>query len=154
MQLTSGYLKARMVQTAGKNIPVLAPILDTQKIPQIIKELFVLYIYLHTVSYSLSISREFKHSFDILFTTSWLLPALNFIVFSGSIAYIEFKTEAEAEKMLEEAQGADVQGRAIMVDYVGEKSQKGAKVAGKHDLKNVNSKCCHNWKSVITQELL
>ncbi|XP_070687973.1 nucleolin [Pempheris klunzingeri] len=46
------------------------------------------------------------------------------------IAYIEFKTEAEAEKMLEEAQGADVQGRSIMVDYVGEKSQKGAKVAG------------------------
>lgn len=47
-----------------------------------------------------------------------------------SIAYIEFKTEAEAEKMLEEAQGADVQGRSIMVDYVGEKSQKGAKVSG------------------------
>uniref|UniRef100_UPI0037E78578 nucleolin n=1 Tax=Semicossyphus pulcher TaxID=241346 RepID=UPI0037E78578 len=45
------------------------------------------------------------------------------------IAYIEFKSEAEAEKMLEEAQGADVQGRSIMVDYVGEKSQKGAKVA-------------------------
>lgn len=32
--------------------------------------------------------------------------------------------------MLEEAQGADVQGRSIIVDYVGEKSQKGAKVAG------------------------
>uniref|UniRef100_A0A8D3BIE8 Nucleolin n=1 Tax=Scophthalmus maximus TaxID=52904 RepID=A0A8D3BIE8_SCOMX len=45
------------------------------------------------------------------------------------IAYVEFKSEAEAEKMLEEAQGADVQGRSIMVDYVGEKSQKGAKVA-------------------------
>ncbi|KAF1385586.1 hypothetical protein PFLUV_G00109310 [Perca fluviatilis] len=45
------------------------------------------------------------------------------------IAYIEFKTEAEAEKMLEEAQGADVQGRSIMVDYVGDKSQKGSMVA-------------------------
>ncbi|KAM7012293.1 nucleolin [Tautogolabrus adspersus] len=45
------------------------------------------------------------------------------------IAYIEFKSEAEAEKMLEEAQGAEVQGRSIMVDYVGDKSQKGAKVA-------------------------
>ncbi|XP_060889790.1 nucleolin [Labrus mixtus] len=44
------------------------------------------------------------------------------------IAYIEFKSEAEAEKMLEEAQGAEVQGRSIMVDYVGDKSQKGAKV--------------------------
>lgn len=32
--------------------------------------------------------------------------------------------------MLEEAQGADVQGRSIMVDFVGEKSQKGAKVSG------------------------
>lgn len=33
--------------------------------------------------------------------------------------------------MLEEAQGADVQGRSIIVDYVGDKSQKGAKVPGK-----------------------
>lgn len=32
--------------------------------------------------------------------------------------------------MLEEAQGADVQGRSIMIDFVGEKSQKGAKVSG------------------------
>ncbi|XP_040040874.2 nucleolin isoform X1 [Gasterosteus aculeatus] len=38
------------------------------------------------------------------------------------IAYIEFKSEADAEKTLEEAQGADVQGRSIMVDYVGDKS--------------------------------
>ncbi|KAG7217532.1 hypothetical protein INR49_021459 [Caranx melampygus] len=45
------------------------------------------------------------------------------------IAYIEFKTEAEAEKMLEEAQGADVQGRSIIIDFVGEKSQKGAKMS-------------------------
>ncbi|KAJ8374320.1 hypothetical protein SKAU_G00049000 [Synaphobranchus kaupii] len=43
------------------------------------------------------------------------------------IAYVEFKTEAIAEKMLEEAQGADVQGRSIMVDYTGDKSQKGAR---------------------------
>ncbi|XP_010897017.3 nucleolin isoform X2 [Esox lucius] len=41
------------------------------------------------------------------------------------IAYVEFKTEAVAEKMLTEAQGADVQGRSILVDYTGEKSQKG-----------------------------
>lgn len=34
--------------------------------------------------------------------------------------------------MLEEAQGADVQGRSIMVDYVGDKSQKGGRVAGEH----------------------
>ncbi|CAB1314353.1 unnamed protein product [Coregonus sp. 'balchen'] len=43
------------------------------------------------------------------------------------IAYIEFKTEAVADQMLTEAQGADVQGRSIMVDYTGNKSQKGAR---------------------------
>lgn len=35
--------------------------------------------------------------------------------------------------MLEEAQGIDVQGRSIIVDFVGEKSQKGGKPAGKFD---------------------
>ncbi|XP_029471521.1 nucleolin isoform X2 [Rhinatrema bivittatum] len=39
------------------------------------------------------------------------------------IAYIEFKTEAEAEAALEEKQGAEVEGRAILVDYTGQKSQ-------------------------------
>ncbi|KAM9503260.1 nucleolin [Salvelinus alpinus] len=43
------------------------------------------------------------------------------------IAYIAFKSEAIADKMLTEAQGADVQGRAIMVDYTGIKSQKGGR---------------------------
>ncbi|KAL7867009.1 hypothetical protein AOLI_G00148230 [Acnodon oligacanthus] len=42
---------------------------------------------------------------------------------SRGIAYIEFKTEAIAEKMLEETQGSDVQGRSIMVDFTGAKSQ-------------------------------
>uniref|UniRef100_A0A8C9RBV8 Nucleolin n=1 Tax=Scleropages formosus TaxID=113540 RepID=A0A8C9RBV8_SCLFO len=46
---------------------------------------------------------------------------------SRGIAYIEFKTEAAAEKMLEEAQGAEVQGRCIIVDFTGEKSQKGGR---------------------------
>lgn len=49
-----------------------------------------------------------------------------------SIAYVEFKTEAVADKMLEEAQGAEVQGRSIIVDYTGDKSQKGGgRPAGK-----------------------
>jgi len=39
------------------------------------------------------------------------------------IAYIEFKSEEQAEKYLEQAQGADVQGRSILVDFVGSKSQ-------------------------------
>ncbi|XP_061153478.1 nucleolin isoform X2 [Syngnathus typhle] len=41
------------------------------------------------------------------------------------IAYIEFKSEADAEKTLEDSQGSDIQGRSIVLDYVGEKSQKG-----------------------------
>uniref|UniRef100_A0A8C4YYZ7 Nucleolin n=1 Tax=Gadus morhua TaxID=8049 RepID=A0A8C4YYZ7_GADMO len=41
------------------------------------------------------------------------------------IAYIEFKTEAEADRMLEVSQGAEVQGRTITVDFVGDKSQRG-----------------------------
>ncbi|XP_062306063.1 nucleolin isoform X2 [Osmerus eperlanus] len=45
------------------------------------------------------------------------------------IAYVEFKTEAIADKMLEEAQGAEVQGRSIIVDYTGDKSQKGGRPA-------------------------
>uniref|UniRef100_A0A8C7ZYR2 Nucleolin n=1 Tax=Oryzias sinensis TaxID=183150 RepID=A0A8C7ZYR2_9TELE len=46
------------------------------------------------------------------------------------IAYIEFKSEAVAEKMMEEAQGADVQGRSIILDFVGDKSQKGGRMSG------------------------
>ncbi|XP_041697587.1 nucleolin [Coregonus clupeaformis] len=42
---------------------------------------------------------------------------------SKGIAYIEFKTEAIAEKVLEEKQGTDVQGRVIVIDFLGEKSQ-------------------------------
>lgn len=34
---------------------------------------------------------------------------------------------------MEEAQGSDIQGRSIMIDFVGEKSQKGAKVSGKYE---------------------
>ncbi|KAJ8277190.1 hypothetical protein GJAV_G00072390 [Gymnothorax javanicus] len=44
------------------------------------------------------------------------------------IAYIEFETEAIAERVLEETQGTDVQGRSIIVDFTGDKSQKGARV--------------------------
>ncbi|XP_031663000.1 nucleolin isoform X2 [Oncorhynchus kisutch] len=41
---------------------------------------------------------------------------------SKGIAYIEFETEATAEKVLEEKQGIDVQGRVIVIDFLGEKS--------------------------------
>lgn len=39
------------------------------------------------------------------------------------MAYIEFKSEADANKALEEKQGAEVDGRAMVIDYTGEKSQ-------------------------------
>uniref|UniRef100_A0A8C1ZFP4 Nucleolin n=1 Tax=Cyprinus carpio TaxID=7962 RepID=A0A8C1ZFP4_CYPCA len=46
---------------------------------------------------------------------------------SRGIAYLEFKSEAIAEKAMEEAQGSDVQGRSIIIDFTGEKSQKGGR---------------------------
>ncbi|NXN85688.1 NUCL protein, partial [Bombycilla garrulus] len=39
------------------------------------------------------------------------------------MAYIEFKTEAEANNALEEKQGTEIQGRAVVIDFTGEKSQ-------------------------------
>uniref|UniRef100_A0AAR2J2R4 Nucleolin n=1 Tax=Pygocentrus nattereri TaxID=42514 RepID=A0AAR2J2R4_PYGNA len=61
---------------------------------------------------------------------------------SRGIAYIEFKTEAIAEKMLEETQGTDVQGRSIMVDFTGAKSQQqqqGGRGAGASKVLVVNN---------------
>ncbi|XP_031430982.1 nucleolin isoform X2 [Clupea harengus] len=43
------------------------------------------------------------------------------------IAFIEFKSEAIAEKVMEEAQGSEVQGRSIMLDFIGDKSKQGGK---------------------------
>ncbi|KFZ56261.1 Nucleolin, partial [Podiceps cristatus] len=41
---------------------------------------------------------------------------------SKGMAYIEFKTEADADKALEEKQGTEVDGRAMVIDFLGEKS--------------------------------
>ncbi|XP_063772622.1 nucleolin isoform X2 [Pseudophryne corroboree] len=50
---------------------------------------------------------------------------------SKGIAYVEFHTEADADKAIEEKQGAEVEGRAVFIDYTGEKSQStGGKKAG------------------------
>ncbi|XP_059400119.1 nucleolin-like [Carassius carassius] len=49
---------------------------------------------------------------------------------SRGIAYLEFKTEAIAEKTMEEAQGSDVQGRSIILDFTGEKSRQGSRTVG------------------------
>ncbi|XP_077641825.1 nucleolin isoform X2 [Lonchura striata] len=42
---------------------------------------------------------------------------------SKGMAYVEFKTEAEADKALEEKQGTEIEGRAVVIDFTGEKSQ-------------------------------
>ncbi|XP_069830558.1 nucleolin [Dendropsophus ebraccatus] len=42
---------------------------------------------------------------------------------SKGIAYVEFNTEAEADKAIEEKQGTEVEGRSIFIDYTGDKSQ-------------------------------
>lgn len=42
---------------------------------------------------------------------------------SKGMAYIEFKTEAEANKAIEEKQGTEIEGRAVVIDFTGEKSQ-------------------------------
>ncbi|NXB76397.1 NUCL protein, partial [Donacobius atricapilla] len=42
---------------------------------------------------------------------------------SRGMAYVEFETEAEADKALEEKQGTEIQGRAVVIDFTGEKSQ-------------------------------
>ncbi|NXE04846.1 NUCL protein, partial [Lophotis ruficrista] len=41
---------------------------------------------------------------------------------SKGMAYIEFKTEADANKALEEKQGTEIDGRAMVIDFIGEKS--------------------------------
>lgn len=56
--------------------------------------------------------------------------ALVFLLGWNRIAYIEFATEAVAEKMIEEAQGSDVQGRSIILDYTGDKRGQGGRAPG------------------------
>ncbi|NWW84401.1 NUCL protein, partial [Rhynochetos jubatus] len=41
---------------------------------------------------------------------------------SKGMAYVEFKTEAEANKAMEEKQGTEIDGRAMVIDFTGEKS--------------------------------
>ena len=55
-----------------------------------------------------------------VFKTEWVLY---FFFPYCRIAYIEFKTEADAEKTLEEKQGTEIDGRSISLYYTGEKGQ-------------------------------
>ncbi|KAM4041235.1 nucleolin [Anomaloglossus baeobatrachus] len=42
---------------------------------------------------------------------------------SKGIAYIEFNTEGEADKAIEELQGSEIEGRAMVIDFTGDKRQ-------------------------------
>lgn len=50
-------------------------------------------------------------------------PLVHVLFLCCRMAYVEFKTEAEADKALEEKQGTEIDGRAMVIDYTGEKSQ-------------------------------
>ncbi|NXT30231.1 NUCL protein, partial [Syrrhaptes paradoxus] len=57
---------------------------------------------------------------------------------SKGMAYVEFKTEAEADKALEEKQGTEVDGRAMVIDFTGEKShQEHQKGGGERESKTL-----------------
>ncbi|CAK6448331.1 unnamed protein product [Pipistrellus nathusii] len=59
---------------------------------------------------------------------------------SKGIAYIEFKTEADAEKTLEEKQGTEIDGRSISLYYTGEKGQNQDHRGGKNSTWSGESK--------------
>ncbi|XP_055579779.1 nucleolin [Falco cherrug] len=57
---------------------------------------------------------------------------------SKGMAYVEFKSEAEANKALEEKQGTEIDGRAMVVDFTGEKShQEHQKGGGERESKTL-----------------
>ena len=59
---------------------------------------------------------------------------------STGIAYIEFKTEADAEKALEEKQGTEIDGQSISLYYTGEKGQSQDHRGGKNNTWSGESK--------------
>ncbi|XP_040284383.1 nucleolin isoform X6 [Bufo bufo] len=46
---------------------------------------------------------------------------------SKGIAYVEFNTEAEADKAIQEKQGTELEGRSMFIDYTGDKSNSGGR---------------------------
>ncbi|NXL60469.1 NUCL protein, partial [Chordeiles acutipennis] len=57
---------------------------------------------------------------------------------SKGMAYVEFKTEAEANKALEEKRGTEIDGRAMVIDFTGEKShQEHQKGGGERESKTL-----------------
>ena len=72
-----------------------------------------------------------------VFKTEWVLY---FFFPYCRIAYIEFKTEADAEKTLEEKQGTEIDGRSISLYYTGEKGQSQDHRGGKNSTWSGESK--------------
>uniref|UniRef100_A0A8C3PTV1 Nucleolin n=1 Tax=Calidris pygmaea TaxID=425635 RepID=A0A8C3PTV1_9CHAR len=71
---------------------------------------------------------------------------------SKGMAYIQFKTEAEANKALEEKQGTEVDGRAMVIDFTGEKShQDHQKGGGEKESKTL---IVNNLSYAATEETL
>ncbi|XP_014801534.1 PREDICTED: nucleolin [Calidris pugnax] len=71
---------------------------------------------------------------------------------SKGMAYIQFKTEAEANKALEEKQGTEVDGRAMVIDFTGEKShQDHQKGGGERESKTL---IVNNLSYAATEETL
>ncbi|XP_040469285.1 nucleolin [Falco naumanni] len=57
---------------------------------------------------------------------------------SKGMAYVEFKSEAEANKALEEKKGTEIDGRAMVIDFTGEKShQEHQKGGGERESKTL-----------------
>lgn len=63
-----------------------------------------------------------KHNITVFI---FIYVCVDWCLFFGGydrIAYIEFATEAIADNVFEEAQGSDVKGNSIVIDYMGKKS--------------------------------
>ncbi|NWW76765.1 NUCL protein, partial [Climacteris rufus] len=68
---------------------------------------------------------------------------------SKGVAYVEFKSEAEANKAFEEKQGTEIDGRAVIIDFTGEKSQQEHQKGGESKTLIVN-----NLSYAATEETL
>ncbi|XP_077011532.1 nucleolin-like isoform X2 [Tamandua tetradactyla] len=63
------------------------------------------------------------HELKEVFEDSFQIRLVNKDGMSKRIAYIEFKSQADAERALEEKQGIEIHGLAIILDHTGEKNQ-------------------------------
>ncbi|XP_066182005.1 nucleolin isoform X2 [Sylvia atricapilla] len=72
---------------------------------------------------------------------------------SKGMAYVEFKTEAEANKAREEKQGTEIEGRAVVIDFTGEKSQQ-EKNQQEHQKGESKTLIVNNLSYAATEETL